>query len=90
MPSILKIRREWSLLHFKIRRDRSPHKILKIWRDWSLPFREIGVPQNNQMLSIAVSSFQVAVPVAAKVSFFSTGVLQSSPHKGLTVGTGIY
>ena len=44
MPSILKIRRDWTLLHFEIRRDRSPHKILKIRRDWSLPFGEIGVP----------------------------------------------
>ena len=45
MPSILNIRRDGSLLHFKIRRDKSPHKILKIRRDWSLPFEEIGVPQ---------------------------------------------
>ena len=44
MHSILKIRRDWSLFHFKIRRDRSPHKILKIRRDWNLPFGEIGVP----------------------------------------------
>ena len=44
MPHILKIRRDWSLLHFEIRRDRSPHKILEIRRDWSLPFGEIGVP----------------------------------------------
>ena len=43
MPSILKIRRDMSLLHFKIRRDRSPHTILKIRRDWSLPFGEIEV-----------------------------------------------
>ena len=47
MPSILKIRRYWSLLNFEIRTDRSPHKILKIRRDWSFPFGEIGVPRNN-------------------------------------------
>ena len=45
MPSILKIRRDWSLLHFEIRKHSSPHKISKnserlepsIRRDWSTP-----------------------------------------------------
>ena len=49
MPSILKIRRNWSLLHFEIRRDRSPHKILKIRRDWSLPFGEIGAFHSERL-----------------------------------------
>ena len=44
MSSILKIRRDWSLLHFEIRRHRRPHNIMKIRRDWSLPFGEIRVP----------------------------------------------
>ena len=48
MTFILKTRRDWSLLLFEIRRDKSPHKIWKIRRDWSLPFGEIGVPPIKQ------------------------------------------
>ena len=25
----------------------APTKVLKIWRDWSLPFGEIGVPRDE-------------------------------------------
>ena len=47
MPFIIfsPIRTVWSHLHFDIRADRSPHKIMKIRKDgWSLQFGEIGVP----------------------------------------------
>ena len=44
MPSILKIRRDWSLLLLEIRKDRSPPQIFKkseilasIRRDWKYP-----------------------------------------------------
>ena len=60
MPSILKIWRDWSLLHFEIRRDRSPHKIWKILRDWSFPFGESGVPRLALMLPYAVGRFSFA------------------------------
>ena len=59
MPYILKIRRDWSLLHFKIWRDRSPQKILKIRRDcmepsirrdWSTPYQtHVGAKMDKHM-----------------------------------------
>ena len=42
MPSILKIRRDWSLLHFEIRRDTSLHNFFKIRRDRRTPLKYVG------------------------------------------------